>query len=53
MRIPGGHRQERPRLGPLGWGFSPLKLDEDNPAIMDVATLATGEDSGTCKILSK
>jgi hypothetical protein len=40
-------------VGPLGWGFAPLKLDEDNPAIMVVATLATGEDSGTYEILSK
>jgi hypothetical protein len=43
MCIPTGHQQERPRVGFLGQGLHTPKPDEDDPAIMSMATLAVGE----------
>jgi hypothetical protein len=37
----------------LDGGYAPLGLNEDNPAIMVVATPAAGEDGGTYKTPSK
>jgi hypothetical protein len=47
MHILGGHRQERPRVGPLGWGSAPPKLDKDDPTTMATTTLLVGEDDET------
>jgi hypothetical protein len=53
IRIPGGHRQKRLRVGPLARGLRTPVPDKDSPAIMDATAPTAGKGGSTYKTPSK
>jgi hypothetical protein len=49
----GGHPQEGSKMGHLGWRLHSLGLNEDDPAVVTIATTAVDGHDGTCRILGR